>query len=80
MEEAKRFFENRFTNMITSEIVEYGFTPTENYAYELSLGKGLTSFIIYGVTIVDTETGDIIHHKSRPFRSLKQAKNYISSL
>ena len=80
MEGAKRFFEDRFTNMITSEIVEYGFTPTKNYAYELSLGKGLTSFVIYGVTIVDTKTGNIMHHKSRPFRSLEKARNYINSL
>ena len=64
-------------NMFSPAVLEYGFG--KDCVYELSTGY-IMDAVIFGVTIVNTETNEHDTQRSKPFETLAEAGKYIESL
>jgi hypothetical protein len=61
-------------NFMTPDVEKCGFKG--DYAYEISVGTGLSRQLIYGVTIRNKFTGED-DGKSQLFQSLDAAQSYV---
>ena len=64
-------------NIITPNIMKYGFTNKNGYAFELSYGTGFNDEPVYGVTLVDKNTFKSLHELNQMFFCKDKAINYI---
>jgi hypothetical protein len=69
---------NFTANFMTPDVIKYGMAG--NYVYEISTGKGFMNDSIYGVTVLERDTGNKRHDLSKCFGTEEKAYNYISEL
>jgi hypothetical protein len=69
---------NNATNFMTPDVIKYGMAG--NYVYELSTGTGFMNDSIYGVSVLERNSGNKRHDLSKCFGTEAKAYNYIEDL